>query len=123
MKAREKKVANEEHLKILKQGVDMWNLWRQGNPTVLPNLSKTDLSYADLYEADLYDADLSGANLSHADLSYAFLVGASLYEANFTAAIVEKASFQHCIGLTEQEKDDLKRRGAVFEDRHCNCRA
>ena len=39
---------NEEHVKILKQGVEAWNRWRVENPKIEPALS---------------DADLSGANL------------------------------------------------------------
>jgi len=54
-------VANEEHLKILKQGVEAWKEWREKNPPITPDLSK-----ADLYEADLYEADLTGANLNGA---------------------------------------------------------
>ena len=45
-------MANEEHLKILKQGVEQWNKWR------LENAIKPDLS----------GANLSGANLSGANL-------------------------------------------------------
>ncbi len=41
-------MANEEHLKILKQGVEAWNEWREKNPKITPGLSK-----ADLYKADL----------------------------------------------------------------------
>jgi len=36
-------VANEEQLAILKQGVEVWNKWREDNPD-----EKIDLSYADL---------------------------------------------------------------------------
>ncbi len=49
-------MANEEHLKILKQGVEAWNGWREKNPQITPDLSK----------ADLYKADLTGANLNGA---------------------------------------------------------
>ena len=50
-------MANEEHLKILKQGVEQWNQWR------LENAIRPDLSDANLSNADLSDADLSNANL------------------------------------------------------------
>lgn len=33
-------MANEGHVKILKQGVEAWNLWRRENPDVRPNLSR-----------------------------------------------------------------------------------
>jgi hypothetical protein len=32
-------MANEEHVALLKQGVDAWNAWRRGDPDVLPALS------------------------------------------------------------------------------------
>ncbi len=41
-------MANEEHLKILKQGVEAWNEWREKNPQIIPDLSKANLSKADL---------------------------------------------------------------------------
>ena len=84
-------MANEEHLKILKQGVEAWNEWREKNPPITPglagaNLYKADLSKANLYEADLSDADLSKANLNKAVLNKAVLHGADLYKADLTAA-------------------------------------
>src|SRR5687768_6911065 len=51
-------MANEEHLAILRQGVEAWNAWRLEHPSVRP----------DLREADLRRTDLCGAHLSRADL-------------------------------------------------------
>jgi uncharacterized protein YjbI with pentapeptide repeats len=50
-------MANEEHLKILKQGVEQWIKWRLEN-AITPDLSGAILS----------DAKLSGARLLVADL-------------------------------------------------------
>jgi len=36
-------MANEEHLKILKQGVEAWNKWREENPDIEPDLFELDL--------------------------------------------------------------------------------
>src|SRR6516162_1766409 len=55
-------MANADHLKTLRQGVDAWNAWRKQHPV------KPDLSQADLREADLNGADLNGANLRGANL-------------------------------------------------------
>jgi len=55
-------MANEEHLKILKQGVEQWNKWRLEN-AIRPDLGDADLGDADLSDADLGDAILGGANL------------------------------------------------------------
>jgi hypothetical protein len=52
-------MANKEHLAILKQGVEEWNKWREGNPEVRP----------DLRGIRLRNAKLSGARLNGSDLS------------------------------------------------------
>jgi hypothetical protein len=31
-------MANQEHLDILKQGVEVWNLWRRKHTTIKPDL-------------------------------------------------------------------------------------
>ena len=55
-------MANEEHLKIVKQGIKQWNKWR------LENATRPDLQDADLFGAVLNGANLYGANLYGADL-------------------------------------------------------
>jgi len=80
-------MANQEHLDILEQGVEIWNKWRQEYPDILPDLSnaylrKANICSAFLYSADLSRADLTGADLSRATLSRADLTGAKLIEAN-----------------------------------------
>ena len=52
-------MANPEHLKILKQGVDAWNKWRVENPAITP-----DFETAYLEGADLRRANLSGQTYS-----------------------------------------------------------
>ena len=66
-------MADEEQLKILRQGVAAWNEWRQMNPGLRP-----DLSDANLNGANLNGANLNGANLIGANLGGALLIGASL---------------------------------------------
>ena len=56
-------MANEEHVALLKQGVDAWNKWRKKNPNVRSDLIEADLTGADLVEADLTGARLTGADL------------------------------------------------------------
>jgi hypothetical protein len=41
-------MANEEHLKILRQGVAAWNEWRRENPELRPDLSGADLNKANV---------------------------------------------------------------------------
>ena len=69
-------MANQEHLEILKQGVEVWNEWRENNRSVQPLLSAANLSGADLSRVNLSGAMLRGANLSGVDLSSANLSGA-----------------------------------------------
>lgn len=84
-------MANPEHLKILKKGVEYWNKWREENSKIRPDLSvavlgKANLSKANLRGADLRVAKLIGVNLSAAILSLADLSGANLKGANLCGA-------------------------------------
>src|SRR5437868_1846192 len=71
-------MANEEHLAILRRGVEAWNAWRREHASTIP-----DLVGAGLSKANLRDADLSGAYLRAADLHGADLSGAVLYDTVF----------------------------------------
>ena len=64
----------ENHLDILKQGVEVWNKWRQEQPGIMPILFGANLS-----EVNLSGADLSGATLIRTNLSRAILVDCSIY--------------------------------------------
>ena len=56
-------MANKEHLDILKEGVEVWNRWREENEGVQADLNGADLTGANLYKANLTGADFIGANL------------------------------------------------------------
>src|SRR5437016_6124049 len=86
-------MANEEHLKILKQGVEQWNKWRLEN-AIRPDFGGADLSGADLSGADLCSAILRGVDLSDANLSGAILSGASLSSANLSGAYLRIANLR-----------------------------
>jgi uncharacterized protein YjbI with pentapeptide repeats len=83
-------MANEEHLKILKQGVEQWNKWRSEHAR-WENAIRPDLGDADLSDAFLGGADLSGASLSSADLSRASLCDAKLSSASLSSAKLSRA--------------------------------
>jgi uncharacterized protein YjbI with pentapeptide repeats len=77
-------MANEEHLAILRQGVDVWNTWRQQHPNDKVDLQRSYLAGAvllgaNLEGAELQGANLEGANLRGADLTKADLTGTNLY--------------------------------------------
>jgi len=80
-------LANPEHLAKLKEGVAPWNLWREQNPGILP-----DLGAADLRKADLHGANLSGGDLRAANLSAAYLDDANFSDANASEVNLSEAS-------------------------------
>jgi len=99
-------MANQEHLDILKQGVDVWNRWKENHPEIDVdlsqaslrkailrgiNLSGTNLIGADLTGADLAWAILNRSNLSHADLSESNLTLSVLIETNLSEATLRQA--------------------------------
>jgi hypothetical protein len=106
-------MANEEQLSILKQGVEVWNQWREGNPNVKINLSFAQLGGCDLHRGNLWEADLGGANLWPANLSGAMLGRADLGGANLSGAILsgaylnESNFFMATVGYTTFGYSDL----------------
>jgi hypothetical protein len=90
-------MANDEHVALLKKGVDAWNAWRRENPDIRPDLSGANLNGAQLSGANLTAADLrgahltggtnlSGANLSGAELDVANLIGTDLSGTDLSGA-------------------------------------
>lgn len=90
-------MANPEHLKILKRGVEEWNEWRRNDHYVFPpslngadlrgvDLRGADLSSTSFFNAILSGADLRGAILRDANLASAKLIDAKLNEANLSRA-------------------------------------
>lgn len=88
-----------------------------GNSMGYANLSSANLSGAHLNGAMLMEADLTNANLSGARLQDATLRNADLTGANLDGAIVVGAFFLDAKGLSPEQVEDLKRRGAVFHER------
>lgn len=92
-------MANEEHLAILEQGVEVWNQWRKDSPDVRPNLIGAGLTGAclngvDLSEVYLYGANLKGADLSKTNLRGVYLYRANLEGANLTRTVLTRANLQ-----------------------------
>jgi uncharacterized protein YjbI with pentapeptide repeats len=87
-------MADEEHLAILRQGVQAWNAWRQANPGLRPDLSGANLDRADLSQAKLHWTNLYGASLQGTVLNDADLIRAELTAANASGAKCARADFR-----------------------------
>lgn len=87
-------MANQEQLEILKQGVEVWNKWREGNPKADIDLSRAKLRKTHLSGTDLTGADLRGADLRGAELLEAVLKSADLRGANLRNAILREANLR-----------------------------
>jgi len=108
-------MANEEQLKVLKQGVEVWNQWRKEHPDKKVNLkgvilSRANLRKADLNRADLREADLNRAELREADLEEAILRNADLHKANLHRANLHRANLTKA-DLTEANLEGANLRG------------
>jgi hypothetical protein len=79
-------MANPNHLKRLRKGVDAWNAWREREPSITPDLSGAHLSGANLRRANLIGTDLGGAHLSEANLRRTNLIGTDLGGAHLSGA-------------------------------------
>jgi len=78
-------MASQAHLRILMQGVHVWNSWRHNRASILPDLSG----------ADLRNKNFAGINFSNADLN-----GADFTNSNLTGANLTNASIERTIGLS-----------------------
>lgn len=80
-------MANEEHLKIFKQGAEVWNKWKRENK-VKPDLSNADLSNLGLRfeKVDLSRVNLSGVDFRFSNMRAPNLSESELYGANFFMA-------------------------------------
>jgi uncharacterized protein YjbI with pentapeptide repeats len=115
---RERNVAKQEQLALLKRGAGEWNEWREKNPYMRPDLSDADLRGArlsgfHLYRADLKGANLGGANLKGADLNRAELRGANLRGARLGGANLSRADLSRA-DLTEANLSRTRLSGTVL---------
>jgi hypothetical protein len=101
-------MANQAHLDVLKQGVEVWNQWRQKHLDTLPDLAGADLSYTSLVEANLWKVDLTEAKLIDSSLR-----GATLVRARLNTADLSGANFWMS-DLTEANLSNARLDGAIF---------
>jgi hypothetical protein len=104
-------MADKKHLEIIKQGVDVWNNWREENPTEKPDLRDAKLIWEFITEIDastktsygfdrrgtfrvemsLHGVNFRGVNLFGADLSGAILTQANINDADLREANLSEA--------------------------------
>ena len=126
-------MANSKHVARLEKGVEAWNVWREQNLDIWPDLQGANLGWANLRRADFSEADLKMANLSGADFSGADLretnlkeaslvmanliganlIGANLREANFSWADLDSANLGGA-NLREVNLREAKLGGAML---------
>src|SRR5216684_1054998 len=117
-------MANQAHLNILRQGVDVWNKWRKENVDIQPDLSKADLQKANLFGIDLNHANLAEAIFNEANLTNANLFGAGLVAAYFLYTNLTKANLgkaylaEASLGGAILHEADL--RGTILEEATLN---
>jgi uncharacterized protein YjbI with pentapeptide repeats len=86
-------MADQQHLALVKQGVDAINTFAERNPDVTFDLSEADLAGMSLSGLRMHGANLAGANFARSDLSRALLNGANLTGASLRCADLSGASF------------------------------
>ena len=123
-------MANPDHLKILKQGVEVWNQWREESPETRPDLSREKLAQLDLPQADLRDVDFSHsylrggsfplADMRRADLRGADMKCAFLVRTNLGSAVLVDTDIQSSdLGNAQLAEADLRNANLS----HAECRA
>ena len=88
-------MANSEHVKIIKQGVDAWNSWRERNEGSTPDLAWANLIGLNLEGVNFSDVNLKLAFCRTTNFSNADLRGSNLYGTNFQDSRLESAQMQN----------------------------
>lgn len=104
-------MANQEHLEILKQGVEVWNKWRREHLKITPNINGAVLTYTDLSRVNLFGTDLSRAILIHTNFFGANLFGANLLRAELNGTELSYADLSLAV-LTGANLSSANLRGA-----------
>ena len=122
-------MANPEHVEILKQGVEVWNAWREKHPDIQPNLSGWRATPREIFDSihhpenkkqvylpgvDFMGANLDGARLEGAILRVARLDDVDASKTNFDNADMYRVSFRRA-NLQEASFRDAMIWGAYFD--------
>ncbi len=98
-------MADNEHIHLIRLGVERWNEWRKANPGVVPdfrnadftgvNLRGGDFRGADFTRAVVRDVDLSWSNFVEAKMGWVEFGGARLFGADFRKTFLGGADFRN----------------------------
>ena len=102
-------MANPDHVDLVHEGVQAWNLWRTSSADVRP-----DLSGADLREVDLRAVNLGAAQLHRTRFRYSDLSGA-----DFRGAYLERCDLRNCSLLDATFQDAWLFRADFSNSRLC----
>ena len=110
-------MANPEHVEILKQGVEVWNQWREENPDVRPDLQRIEMKGCQLTGINFREAILDEANFMNSNLSNSNMYQASLSVASFRQAILNDVILNEAnLSRADLVWADLRESGLVKTD-------
>ncbi len=93
------------------QGADLQSLDLQGMNLIRAKFNQAQLQGTALQTADLIFGDFTGANLSGSRLW-----GCTINESIWTDAIVIRCDLRRAIGLSREQQQSLRQRGAILDD-------
>jgi uncharacterized protein YjbI with pentapeptide repeats len=103
-------MADDQQIKILKEGVQAWNRWREENPETVPDLKAADLSRRSLEGINFKRARLENSNLGGSNLSDANLHGANLAGTMLIGSTLRRTGFQsvrlHQVDMTASDMEE-----------------
>ncbi|MEM8719105.1 MAG: pentapeptide repeat-containing protein [Cyanobacteria bacterium P01_G01_bin.39] len=138
-------MADKKHLEILRQGVEVWNQWRQDNPDIKPNIYKEQLDFGEynqiqfnstilsftsfrftsfqhtnfdntrLCNAILNDAELFKASLQNSNLTRLQALGTNFNGANLTGSCIEDWNINSKTNLQNVQCDYIYLRSSYSE--------
>ena len=123
---------NKDHLRLLKQGVKVWNRWRKKYPLIIPQLAGLDLrrwtldgidlSRADLRKARIRASSIKKANFERANLSSAYFDTVCLNNSSFNDANLSQCVLR-CCSLNDVwlKRVDFTRSNIDQSKFHCSC--
>ena len=115
-------MADPRHEEILKSGVEKFNLWRQSQPEIIPNLEGVELQDLSLQGINLKNANLNSTtffsvDLSKSDLSMTSFQFANIYESNLENADLRGANFTKTDGfLPEMIEKSIFDKTTIFPE-------